>query len=275
MSIGRLAPAVAFRRLLRGRIEWDRVESALRAVAERHDAHGRVEFLEADNWLSVPCVVDDQYFVKLVSRQHALLHALLTTGRNLGAFSRGEPGFFEHVRSPAEMVEREFEAATLLRDRGVNVPEPVDAFEHDGLGVLVVEYLPEFRTLDDLDPEAARRLAPDLFAMLRRAHDAGVAHGDLRAENVLVAGGEWYFIDATSVRDEEGDAERARAYDLACAMAALAPLAGAGETVEAALSAYATAEVLAAREFLDFVRVRPDHDFDAAALKGEIEREAA
>ena len=35
------------------------------------------------------------------------------------------------------------------------------------------------------------------------------------------------------------------------------------------------ADVLAAREFLDFVALRPDHDFDANALKGEIEKAAA
>jgi len=58
-------------------------------------------------------------------------------------------------------------------------------------------------------------------------------------------------------------------------LAALEPLIGATATVDAAATAYTTAELLAARDFLDFVNIRPDHDFDAAALKGEIEKRAA
>jgi hypothetical protein len=37
---------------------------------------------------------------------------------------------------------------------------------------------------------------------------------------------------------------------------------------------YSTQQLLAAREFLDFVNMRPDHDFDSAAVKGEIEKRA-
>jgi len=120
-------------------------------------------------------------------------------------------------------------------------------------------------------------------------HDNGLAHGDLREENVLVAGGgpasdvtetsadgqpagELFFIDATSV--SEASIDDARSYDVACALGSLTPHIGARETVHAALSAYSPAELLGAREFLDFVNIRPDHSFDAAAVKGEIEKAA-
>ncbi|MFB6305068.1 MAG: RIO1 family regulatory kinase/ATPase [Haloferacaceae archaeon] len=259
------------RRLIRGQVEWPRLEAVARDIAERYDREAvHVRFLEADNWLSTPMVVDDEWFVKVVSRQNSLVHAVFTTGRNLGAFSAGTEGFFEHFGTPYDMAEHELEATRRMRDLGVNAPEPVEAFETDGLGVVVLEYLPEFRSLDAVDPALAAELAPDLFAALRRMHDAGLAHGDLRAENVLVYEGDLYFIDATSVR-EDGRAG-ARAYDIACGLGALDPLVGADAAVAAAATAYDPEELLAAEEFLDFVNIRPDHDFDAAAVKGEIEK---
>jgi hypothetical protein len=264
---------MAFRRLLKGRVEWDRLEAVMREVGRRYDqADLRVEFLDADNWLSTPCVVNDRWFVKVITPQHSLLHAVLTTGRNLGAFSSGQAGFFEHVADPVEMAERELAATERMRELGIDVPEPVEAFGYDGLGVLVVEYLPEFRTLGELDRAAVVRYAPDLFRSLARMHAAGLAHGDLRAENVLVARERLYLIDATSVR--EGAVEGARAYDIACALAALEPLVGPRTALDAAREHYPTADLLAAEDFLDFVNIRPDHDFDAAGIKGEIEKRA-
>ncbi|QKY19277.1 protein kinase family protein [Halolamina sp. CBA1230] len=266
------------RKVVRGSPDWDRIESVVRALAERHDRESvHVRFLDADNWLSTPLVLDDEYFVKLVTEQNSLVHALFTATRNLGAFSSGTEGFFGHYGTPYQMAEHELEATERLHEVGVNVPEPIEALEIEGMGVLVMEYLPAFDALDDLDEARERELAPDVFAALRRMHDHGLAHGDLRAENVLVVEGEIYVIDATNVReDDDGGATMAAAksYDLACALAALEPLIGAKSAVKAALEHYDEAELLAAREFLDFVSVRPDHTFAAAELKGEIETRA-
>ncbi|WP_336002548.1 RIO1 family regulatory kinase/ATPase [Halorientalis halophila] len=264
---------MAIRRLLRGQLSDEAVESVVEAVAERYDLPAdRVTFLEADNWLSTPLVVDEQFFVKVVTERHTLLHGLLTAGRNLGAFSSGSEGFFEHFDSPVEMAEHELAATERMRDLGLSAPEPIEAFEVDGFGVLVLEYLPDFQSLDQLDPETVGTHAPALFAALATMHENGLVHGDLRAENVLVANDELYFIDATNVRGD-GLAD-GRAYDLACALGALAPHVGARAAVEAALTAYSAEELLEARDFLDFVNIRPDHSFDAAAVKGEIEKEA-
>jgi tRNA A-37 threonylcarbamoyl transferase component Bud32 len=264
------------RRLLRSSVPDETLAAVAEEVVDRYGGTAaEFENLEADNWLSVPLVVDDRWFVKVIADQHSLVHALLTTGRNIGAFSSGTEGFFEHFSTPVEMAEHELAATRSMRDLGLNVPEPRAAFEYDGLGVLVMEYLPEFRTLDDLPPDEIEAWAPTLFEHLARMHEAELAHGDLRAENVLVApdaGGApaLYFIDATRVQAIED----ARAYDLACALAALAPHIEARAAVRAALSEYSTAELLAAREFLDFVNLRPDHQFEAATVKGEIERAA-
>ncbi|PSQ54890.1 aminoglycoside phosphotransferase [Halobacteriales archaeon SW_8_68_21] len=262
-----------FQQLVRGRVDWPDIERVARELSNRYDRDGmRVRFLDADNWLSTPMVVDDDLFVKVITRQNTLVHALFTTGRNLGAVSAGTEGFFERHETPYEMARHELEATRRVRELGINAPEPIEALEVGDLGVLVLEYLPEFRTFGELDREAVTRLAPELFATLRTVHDAGLAHGDLRAENVLVADGDLYVIDATRV---SGDGrESARAYDLASALAALEPLIGAGEAVDAAHGSYAVDDLLAAERFLDFVAIRPDHEFDAAELKGELDKRA-
>ena len=260
-----------FRRLVRGTVSWPELERVARELAERYDRETmRVEFLDADNWLSTPMVVDDDLFVKVITKRNTLVHALFTTGRNLGAFSAGTEGFFERHETPYRMARHELEATRRVRELGVNAPEPIEALEIGGLGVVVLEYLPEFRTLDEVDHDRERELAPELFAVLRRIHDAGLAHGDLRAENVLIHDGDIYVIDATNVSDD-GRAD-ARSYDLASALAALEPPVGAAHAVDSALTSYTPAELLAAGRFLDFVSIRPDHDFEAAELKGELEK---
>lgn len=262
------------RRLVRGSIPWSDLEAVGDELRAREDRScTRIVFLDADNWLSTPCVVDDTWFVKIISPQNAVVHALFTGARNLGAVVSGERGFFEPFDDPYEMAQHELEAINRIRDIGVNVPEPVEAIAVNDYGVLVLEYLPDFETLTEQDPATVGRWAPKLFRSLWLMHENGLAHGDLRGENVLVYRGEMYFIDVTNVREDGLDG--ARAYDVASAIATLAPAIGTGQAVAEALRYYSVEELLAAREFVDFVRLRPDHDFDAAKVKGEIEKRAS
>ncbi len=265
---------MSVRRLVRGTVPWSKLEAVGRELADRYDEDTiRLTFFEADNWLSTPCIVNDRWFVKIISPQNALVHALFTGARNLGAFSSGTEGFFQRFESPVEMAEHELEATRRMRDIGLNAPEPVEAFEVDDLGVLVLSYLDSFRALDELEPDEIESLAPAVFQSLYRMHENDLAHGDLREENVLVVDDEIFFIDATAVNEEGID--EARAYDLASALAALEPHIGARAAVDSAVQVYGPGPVLDAVDFLDFVNIRPDHDFDAAAVKGEVTKVAS
>ncbi|MEF8820903.1 MAG: RIO1 family regulatory kinase/ATPase [Halovenus sp.] len=265
---------MAIRDILRGEIPEAELKSIAAETADRHgEEFDCVRGLDADNWLSTPAVVNEQFFIKIITGQNTLVHGLLTTGRNLGVFASGSEGFFERFGTPVGMAEHELDAARQMRELGVNVPEPLEAFEHDGYGVVVLEYLPEYETIDSLEPDEVERFAPELFESLAEMHGAKLVHGDLRGENVLIADDELYFIDATKV--SSAGIDDARAYDIACALAALEPLIGPRRTVEIAAGVY-DAEILAGAErFLDFVNIRPDHDFDAVAIKGEIDKRAS
>jgi serine/threonine protein kinase len=264
----------AIRRLLRGTVDDADLEAVAReAAARRGDDLDSVRVLEADNWLSTPAVVNEEVFIKVITRKNTVVHGLLTTWRNLGIFSSGNEAFFKRFHAPVEMAEHELDATERMRELGVNAPEPLAAFEHDGYGVVVLEYLPSFETLGGLDAETAGDFAPDLFRALSLMHEAALVHGDLRAENVLVADGDLYFIDATNVSADAID--DARAYDIACALAVLEPLVGASVAVESAATEYDDETLIDAESYLDFVNMRPDHRFDSLALQGEIEKRVA
>ena len=260
---------MSVRQLVRGTVPWDTLEEVGRELARRYDREMvRIEFLEAENWLSTPLVVDQEWFVKVISERNAFVHAVLTGARNLGAFSSGTEGFFEHFEDPGEMAHHELEATKQIRAVGVNTPDPIEAFEVGSVGVVVFGYLEGFRPLEACSPAEIRTLLPDLFESLATMHRNGLTHGDLRGENVLVQDGDVFFIDATAVRS--GAIPQARAYDLASALGTLEPHVGARAAVRAAVDQYGIDVVLDAVDFLDFVNIRPDHDFDAAAVKGEI-----
>ncbi len=262
------------RRLVRGTIPWTELEMVTLEILQRYERECvRVEFLDADNWLSTPCVVDEEWFVKILTPQNALVHAVFTGARNLGAVTTGSEGFFEHFESPYQMATHELEATKRMRRIGLNAPAPIEAFETGEYAVLVLQFLPAYQTLEELAAEEVTDWSPVLFESLRRMHDHQLAHGDVRAENVLVYDDALYFIDATSV-DPDG-MEGAIAYDLASALAVLAPAIGVRSAVADAFVYYTTEELLAARDFLDVVRLRPDHEFDVAAVKGEIEKRAS
>jgi tRNA A-37 threonylcarbamoyl transferase component Bud32 len=262
------------RQLVRGRVDPTTLDRVAAEVGARYGLPGAtVEPLEANNWLSTPGVIEDELFVKVITPQNALVHALLTAGRNIGVFSSGVAGFFERFDTPIQMAEHELAATQRMYEAGLNVPEPIEAFEFEGLGVLVLAYGPEVESLDARSEAEVAALAPDLFDILGEMHAAGIVHGDLRSENVLVADGDLYVIDATKVR--KSAIEDARGYDLACALAAIESLTDANTAVEAALATVDRRALLAAEDFLDFVGIRPDHDFDAVAVKAEIEKAVA
>ncbi len=84
------------------------------------------------------------------------------------------------------------EADILRRLQGEHVARALDFLEHDGLLVLVLEYV-EGQALEDLlaeratlSPNEAVEIALQICAALGAAHAAGIIHRDLKPANVIV-----------------------------------------------------------------------------------------
>jgi undecaprenyl-diphosphatase len=145
-----------------------------------------------------------------------------------------EPG--QGLPSPSLAGDIEHEAFMLLLAERAGVASPsvrgVVALP-DGSMVLAMEEIPG-RRLDELAPdEIDPRLLDAVWSQVGRLHRAGLAHGALRAANILVDNGRPSLIDLGA--GTAAATERARAIDRAELLASLAALVG----VEVALAAAA------------------------------------
>ena len=121
-------------------------------------------------------------------------------------------------------AERALDAAEAFFHRGLKTPELVGVFRDSaqaGRSVLVMRWEKEANGLEQallgLEPRDAWALGRRLGRTLRRMHDWGLRHRDLKKDNILVSadGVEFRFLDLDGVRQTRGplDWER-RAKDL-------------------------------------------------------------
>jgi len=260
---------MSFRSFVRGDSSVDL--DGVREVLSEECGISEVELstLDGDNWLSVPLVANDEFFVKVLTSQNTLTHSVFTTMRNLGIRFSGKGPFFETYDSPIEMARHEFEAAERMREIGVPTPRPVDVVEADGQALILFEYLEGFETLSEvsIDDETLR----EVFCLLRRLHDNGLAHGDFSLENVLIVDGEVYFIDSTMISEEGHD--DAVAYDLACALGAISSRVSPTDVVEAASESFDGSDLRHATDFLVVARLRPgiEDGFSVREIRTAVE----
>ena len=261
---------MSFRSFVRGdsSVDLDSVSEALRE--NRGIEEVNLSSLDGKNWLSVPLVVNDEFFVKVLTSQNTLTHSLFTTMRNLGVRLSGKGPFFETFDSPAEMARHEFEAAEKMRDIGVRTPRPVDVVKADDKALILFEYLEGFETLSEAEVDDDTMC--EVFGLLRRLHDNGLAHGDFSLENVLVVDGEIYFIDSTSVAEDGHD--DAVAYDLACALGAFSSRVPPQDVIESASEFFDASDLRHATDFLVVVRLRPgiEEGFSVREIRNAVEK---
>ncbi|MCI0553676.1 MAG: serine/threonine protein kinase, partial [Anaerolineae bacterium] len=99
------------------------------------------------------------------------------------------------LTAPPEALERfRREAETLRQLDHPNIVKFVDAFEHEGQFVIVMEYiaggsLHELIKAELLPIERARQIALDLCDALIRAHRLNIIHRDIKPENILLTQG--------------------------------------------------------------------------------------
>lgn len=111
---------------------------------------------------------------------------------------------------------REWRALALLFRAGAAVPEPLALLRDGSEEVLATRFVPGAplaTALAAASARAKRAILASLAAALRAAHDAGVAHGDLHAANVLVDGDRVAIVDWQRAR--RAACERARRRDIA------------------------------------------------------------
>jgi len=173
--------------------------------------------------------------------------------RRLWALVRLEPRATGHIAiGSRERLEQLALACTLARQAGVDCPWVQLFGQMPGEILVLLTAVPSGAPLGDsvTDPEAA-----SLFASLRTLHNAGIAHRDLRAENLFVSEKSAGFrsLDASVA----AASELTRRLDLAQALATLAPAVGAPGAIKALRDGYGPVDDRALAAVLQPVALAP------------------
>ena len=155
--------------------------------------------------------------------------------------------------SPRQQVDHRAAMALLARNAGVRVPEVVAVGTFgNGAGIVVGRHVDGER-LPLIGPERVRAVLPDLWRQVARLHGARIAHGDLRASNVIVDDGGAWLLDFTAAT-AGADAVRLT-QDVAELVASLTELVGAEEAVASARAALGADALAPLMPFFERARV--------------------
>jgi uncharacterized membrane protein YbhN (UPF0104 family) len=181
-------------------------------------------------------------------------------GRQLWALGRLRPAVAGHIALGSRSQVEQLALACFLAQQA-SVPSPSVRL----LGEMPGETLVLVTTIPDGGP-AAEAASPEgevarlsgataLFAALRRLHDTGVAHRDVRPGNVFMAGERAGFCTLDAA--QPGSSELARRLDLVQALATLAAASGPADAVSALRAGYGPVDELAVAAVVQPVALAP------------------
>jgi glycosyltransferase 2 family protein len=181
-------------------------------------------------------------------------------GRQLWALGRLRPAVAGHIALGSRSQVEQLALACFLAQQA-SVPSPSVRL----LGEMPGEMLVLVTTIPDGGP-AAEAASPEgevarlsgataLFAALRRLHDTGVAHRDVRPGNVFMAGERAGFCSLDAA--QPGSSELARRLDLVQALATLAAASGPADAVSALRAGYGPVDELAVAAVVQPVALAP------------------
>src|SRR5579863_7174661 len=173
--------------------------------------------------------------------------------RRLWALARLRPAVAGHLSFGSRAQVQQLALACCFAQQA-GVPSPAVRM----LGEMPGETLVLVTTIPDSGPETgATQLAgaTSLFAALRRLHDAGVAHRDVRAGNVFMSGDRAGFCSLDAA--EPGASELARRLDLVQGLATLAVTCGPAGAVTALRAGYGPVDPVAVASVMQPVALVP------------------
>src|ERR1700733_758498 len=187
--------------------------------------------------------------------------------RRLWALARLRPAVAGHIALSSRARVQQLALASFLAQQA-GVASPAVRL----LGEMPGETLVLVTTIPDSGPETgATQLAgaTSLFAALRRLHDAGVAHHDVRPGNVFMSGDRAGFCSLDLA--EPGSSELARRLDLVQALATLAETGGAADSVAALRAGYGPVDQVAVAAVVQPVALTPWGWRAARAAAGSLD----
>jgi tRNA A-37 threonylcarbamoyl transferase component Bud32 len=211
-----------------------------------------------------------RYFGKILRMSDVVSDRSMQFAKNLYLEVTAVAPVFGFTDTPEEMVRKQFDGLAAIQRSGVPTPRPLGFHRiRDGMWMLVAEFV-DAAPLSEWKECTAEQI-DTVFGYLKRLHDRGIYHGDIKPENIML-GDRIYLVD-TGVLRKDTDPSKKQAYDLACLLCTFLERHSADGAVEGALRHYSTREVREAVEYVDFVQQRQDFHFtneERDALKRQM-----
>jgi tRNA A-37 threonylcarbamoyl transferase component Bud32 len=209
-----------------------------------------------------------RYFGKILGSGDVVSERSMQFVKNLYLEIKALDPIFDFADTAEQMGRRQFGSLKAIYESGVPTARPYGLHQlNPSTWLFVVEFL-DARPMSEW-AECTDEEVDTLFGYLRRLHDRGLVHGDIKSENIL-RGDRLYLLDAGVLRNDI-DLSKRQAYDLACLLCTFLHSHPVGETVTAARRYYSSRNLRDAAEYLDLVQQRQDFHFTNEE-KNELKR---
>lgn len=197
------------------------------------------------------------YFAKIIGKSEFVTERTIQLFKNLYLASSAREMMFGDIQSPEEMAKYQFRMLQSIYDLGIPTAKPLGVHSIDGSSFLLVAEFLKAKSISSVK-EVSPEILETVFGYLRKMHQKGIYHGDIKPENIML-GDRIYIIDVGNL-SETASRDLKQAYDLACQIASFVGCCQTETIITIARRFYSKSELRAAVEFMDLVQRRPDID---------------
>jgi serine/threonine protein kinase len=196
-----------------------------------------------------------RYFGKIIGSTDMMTARAIQLFKNIYLQANDEDSMFEFTKSAMELAKHQYEMGTEIHKLGIPTAKPLGYHElSGGLWLVVAEFL-DAKPVTDIK-EVKPELLDTVFGYLKKMHDHGIFHGDLKPDNVMI-GEKIYIVDVGHFLPS-APSERKEAYDLACQIVSFLEFQSPSAIVGQARKHYSKKELRLSVRYLDLCQQRMD-----------------
>ncbi len=205
------------------------------------------------------------YFGKILGNSDLMTARMIQFLKNIQLeIYTGEP-IFAFAKSAEDMARHQYQTLRAIHEIGIPTSKPHGYHPIDGaLWLLVTEFL-DARPITSVG-EVKPADIDTVFGYLRKMHDRGIFHGDIKPDNIMI-GDKVYILDVGHFLEDVSKTKK-MAYDLACQIVCFLGFRPPEEIVRIAARHYSLKEMREAAAYLDLIQRRPDISLTDEAKNG-------
>lgn len=213
--------------------------------------------------LSIPIQIEgtDQegkrarYFGKIMGGTDNMTARTIQLFKNLYLHMNSMAPMFRVTETSEELARHQYEMMNAISQLGIPTATPRGLYPlRYNSWLLVADFL-DAKPIQDVGELTDEHL-DTVFGYLRKMHDNGIYHGDIKPDN-LMFGDTVYIVDVGNFMNDAPPSQKL-AYDLASQITSFLEYKSAAKIVEIARRYYPCEDMMAAAKYLDMIQRRPD-----------------